>query len=334
MGLALYSLAIPSPYGESRLIVAGKYEPLAQYLKSIPPDEEIGLDLRVVDQMVGGLPPNSMTAKWWSNAPGHSQALAWLSVGRRARVDLSASTVVFSPAAVATVPPSRIAVAPRVPPIMDGIKALDAVLRRAGYASVTAAVAEHSVFLHPRTVAQTNGQPVFPVVRDMGRRGEIGKLLDGRPILFDDNTTPTWTFLWAAGRNKGLDVQFNHVWTDSSNPDLYTALWNLCATPAFLAKTTDGHNHPEVREALRYRAYELYGAHPLGQSSPLKPDGFDQLKWAALADPMLNLEAVYRTRLAGAPKSRMTIAAREIGWLFSGWQPDISLGTRNDVGQP
>jgi hypothetical protein len=119
----------------------------------------------------------------------------------------------------------------RVPAVMDGVKALDAGLRRAGYASVAAAVAEHTLFLHPKTVDGTHCQPVFPVIRDMARRGQFGSLPDGRRLLLDDNTTPTWTFLWAAGRNKGPDVQYNHVWTDAQNPDLYTALWNICATP-------------------------------------------------------------------------------------------------------
>src|SRR5262249_40669925 len=136
---------IPCASGGSRPIMAGKYEPLARYLKSIAPDEEIGLDLRVVDQMVGGLPPNSLTANWWSNAAGHSQALAWLSAGRRARVDLLARRVVFSRSDAAIAPRSRIAVGSRVLSIMDGIKALDAVLRQAGYRSVVAAVAEHTV---------------------------------------------------------------------------------------------------------------------------------------------------------------------------------------------
>jgi hypothetical protein len=95
------------------------------------------------------------------------------------------------------------------------VLALDVVLRRAGYTSVVAAVAEHTIFLNPKTVEQTGGQPAFPVIRDMVRRGQIGSLPDGRPVLFDDNTTPTWTFLWAAGKNKGPDVQYNHVWTDA-----------------------------------------------------------------------------------------------------------------------
>jgi hypothetical protein len=44
-------------------------------------------------------------------------------------------------------------------------------------------------------------------------------------------------------------------------PEIYTALWNLCATPAFLAKTADGQNHPKVRVALKYRAFDLEDAY-------------------------------------------------------------------------
>jgi hypothetical protein len=45
-------------------------------------------------------------------------------------------------------------------------------------------------------------------------------------------------------------VQTNHVWGDPKNPETYAALWNLCITPAFLAKCTDGRHHPEVHAAL------------------------------------------------------------------------------------
>jgi hypothetical protein len=210
--------------------------------------------------------------------------------------------------------------------VLDGAKALDEVLKRAGYESTVGAVAEHTVFLDPRTVGQAGGSPVFPVVRDMIHRGTFETLADGRRVLRDDNTTPTFTFLWAAGRTKGLDVQYNHVWTGARNPDLYTALWNLCATPAFLAKTTDGQNHAEVSAALRYRAYDLYGdVYPQGQNPPERPEAFDHLKWAAMPDAVTGLEEVFRKRLSVAPLSRPAIAAREIGWLFSGWEPDKSL---------
>ena len=68
---------------------------------------------------------------------------------------------------------------------------------------------------------------------------------------------------------KGRDVQVNHVWADAKNRDTYTALWNLCVTPAFLAKTTDGSNHPEVIEALKYRSVELFGHVPNGLATQI-----------------------------------------------------------------
>ena len=138
---------------------------------------------------------------------------------------------------------------------------------RAGYRSILEAVAAHTVFVHPDTVSQTGGKAVFPLVRNPERRGELGAISDGRQVMFDDNTGPTLIFLWAAQRNKGPDVQYNHVWGDPRNLDTYTALWNLCATPAFLAKTTDGSNHPQVVNLLRYRALDLYGYLPEEEAS-------------------------------------------------------------------
>ena len=55
----------------------------------------------------------------------------------------------------------------------------------------------------------------------------------------DDNTSPTLAFKWAAQQGRGPDIQFNHIYTGTNDPDLYTALWNICVTPAFLAKLTD-----------------------------------------------------------------------------------------------
>ncbi len=209
--------------------------------------------------------------------------------------------------------------------ILDGVKELAAVLRETRYLSVAAAVAKHTVFLHPDTVAQTHGAALFPVVRDMARRGLLDVLPDGRRVLLDDNTSPTLAFLWAAGRKKGPDVQFNHVWDRSRDPDAYTALWNLCATPAFLAKTTDGSNHPEVTKALRYHSYRLYGYLPAGLAVPTPPDGYDDLVWAPHPEPVFGLATVIRDRLRQSPKSRPSIACREIGWLFSDGRPDQAL---------
>lgn len=161
----------------------------------------------------------------------------------------------------------------------------------------------------------------------MPLRGEIGELPDGRLAMFDDNLSPTNAFLWAAGvsRSEVRDVQYKHVWSESGNRDAYKALWNVCVTSAFLAKTTDGSNHPEAVAALRYRAYDLYNFAPIGVSVPSKPAGYDELRWVSHPKPVANLERVLRGRLRSSPKSRTTIACREIGWLYSHWEPDATV---------
>ncbi len=153
----------------------------------------------------------------------------------------------------------------------------------------------------------------------------IGTMPDGEPVMFDDNTGPTLAFLWSGQRSKGRDVQYNHVWGDPRNMQTYTALWNLCATPAFLAKTTDGSNHPEVLNLLRYRAMDLFGEIPEGEAAPGKPEGYESLVWPEPPERAYNLESVLRRRLAEAPKSRPAVSARQLGWLFSGYQPDPEL---------
>lgn len=211
--------------------------------------------------------------------------------------------------------------------MLDGVRQLTTLLvERAGYPSVMAAVAEHAIFLHPETVAQTNHEALFATIR-MRNRSERGQIavVDGRRVLLDDNQSPAYAFLWSAGMSQYGDVQFNHVWNASRDPRAYTALWNLCVTPAFLARTTDGSNYPDVMSALRYRAYSLYGVPPEGFAVPLQPAGYDQLSWAISPEPANDLAAALRARLCRQPASRPARAAREIGWLFSDWVPDPSI---------
>jgi len=195
----------------------------------------------------------------------------------------------------------------------NGIEALRRMVERAGYASVLEAVAEHVVFLHPNTVGQTGLKPIFPVVRDMKRRCQTEVLANGQEVMYDDNTMPTFAFRWAAGwPSTSTDLQFNHVITDSSDVRHYTALWNLCVTPAFLAKATDGH--PEVATALRYRSHELYGSAP-HLAAPEKPEGYEQLRWGPVAPPISDLASTMQARFSKSNSTRAK-AIRRIGWLF------------------
>jgi hypothetical protein len=113
--------------------------------------------------------------------------------------------------------------------------------------------------------------------------------------------------------------------TISGPPDAYTALWNVCATPAFLAKTTDGDAYPAVRDALTYHAYKLYDVMPAGQAVPEQPRGYGELPWLDPLEAVEDLQAALRARLRKSPRSRAGRASREIGWLFSDWAPDATL---------
>ncbi len=94
---------------------------------------------------------------------------------------------------------------------------------------------------------------MFPTLRRTGHVGKFDDLPGGRRVMLDDNLSPTVAFTYATNLAKGRDVQFNHAWPSSKDPDACTALWNLFATQAFLAKPTDTGKHPDVRDAPMLR---------------------------------------------------------------------------------
>ncbi|MEQ1703218.1 MAG: hypothetical protein ABMA25_24190 [Ilumatobacteraceae bacterium] len=303
-----------------------KYDPLTEHLRRAEPTALV-MTFDQVAAIVEGLPPSARTTRnWWGNTvnPRQVHAAAWIAAGWVVQsVDVRHGTVTFAPGTPDTRPQGK-----RGTQAPDGVEQLAIVLRRAGYRSTMHAVAAHALMLAPSVVAETGGQAVFSTVRRDGlAREPIGRLgeLSGRPVMFDDNLSPIAAFTWAAGFGRGRDMQFNHIWPSSRDASAYTALWNLCATPAFLAKTTDGRNHPDVVAALRRRSFELYGYLPAGASVPVAPEGYGELEWADHPAPTSRLETMYRTQMSTKPKDRVVVSAREIGWLFSGWLPDNSL---------
>ncbi len=81
------------------------------------------------------------------------------------------------------------------------------------------------------------------------------------------------------------------------NPDAYTALWNLCCTPAFLAKATDSDRG--LQAVLRYRSWELYGHRRVGTAEPVKPSGYETLTWHPSPPRIADLEqTTLSTRLS------------------------------------
>jgi hypothetical protein len=197
---------------------------------------------------------------------------------------------------------------------LNGYASLEDLIRSSQYKSVEQAVASLTIFSHPDTVRQTQCRALFKSVRNASRRGQLLEQ-DGRTLAYDDNKSPTDAFLWCNGLTKKLkDVQFNHVYLNSQDPDQYTCLANLCITPAFLAKLTDTHGH--VRMLLRYHVCELYGWAPADQQSPAKPEGYSGLPWAPTLPAVSDVPGSVRAIMDRKPRDRTVYIAQQIGWLF------------------
>lgn len=206
----------------------------------------------------------------------------------------------------------------------DGRAALAAVLASSVYKTPAQAVASLTLFTHPDTVRQIpGGGALFPAVRDFRRRRTLGEIA-GRRVGFDDNEAAHDAFGWCnPAMPRWRDIQLNHIWPRSTDPDAFTAPANLCAAPSFLAKLTD--HDPQIAALLRRRAFDLFGWTPAGEAAPALPDGYGLLDWAPPLPPTPDIEASLRSRLKSQPRSTASQIAREIGWAFSAGQPDPTL---------
>ena len=209
----------------------------------------------------------------------------------------------------------------------DGKTVLRFVLEALEYQSISQAIAALTMFSHPQTVEQSRYRNLFRVIRCrvINERGKYQCLVDGSRIMLDDNTAPTEAFIWANGisRSTYQDVQFNHICPDSTDVSLYTNLANICVSPAFLAKLTD--TDKEICELLRFRAYDLYGGFAPAGIIPNKPAVYDNLSWAAPLPPVYDLEHTFRMEMSRKRSNRTVRCAKELGWLFSSFEPDMRM---------
>lgn len=193
----------------------------------------------------------------------------------------------------------------------DGRDALEAVIASSGYRTTLHAVALLTVFSHPDTVAQTAGKSILNIVRNVARRGEVVDQGE-RKIGFDDNKAPTDVFMWCNGwRRRPRDLQFNHVYDNSQDPECYTSLANLCVTPSFLAKLTD--TDKVVKELLRYRVWDIYGWHPSGTEKPIEPIRYSEMTWAPFLSPVKDVRALLTETMARRANDRTTRMAKVLG---------------------
>lgn len=89
------------------------YAPLRDFLAARG-DRSVTLSFKEIEGLIGRkLPPSAsgkVSRQWWSNAASHSHARAWLSVGRKAKLNLDARTVTFSRPATPTTLPEAIVI--------------------------------------------------------------------------------------------------------------------------------------------------------------------------------------------------------------------------------
>lgn len=173
----------------------------------------------------------------------------------------------------------------------------------------------HCRLPHPAVVKRMNGA-VFPVIR--GRLEQRGKCLtgtiDGRKIMYDDNTTPRWALLWS----HGIDIMshpkgwvFAHVWGDVKNPDTYTHLANLVMLPESFGGLSDKQG-PLV-PYLQYHAEATYGWRPTNRNPIVKPVGYDDLTWNYL-DSIPDPRGFVRERMSKSNAQRVKLLRELLGW--------------------
>lgn len=182
--------------------------------------------------------------------------------------------------------------------------------------------------MDPSIVEKTNNINLFRIIRNFSQRGNIIPYDDQhRLVMACDNTGPQNAFKWAIGDLNGEDMQFNHIYSLSSDVAHYTSLANICVTPAFLAKVTDTSS--EVLELLKYRIWDIYGYCPDLTNKPQKPTGYENLVWRKFAEPEYNINSMadhFRRVMNTKPKNRTTVACKNIGWYFSDFKPDVRIG--------
>jgi hypothetical protein len=75
-----------------------RYSPLQSFLTANP-QPSVVLSYQEIEELIGRRLPNtaygSAKRQWWANTETHSQALAWLRAGRRAKLDVERDRVTF-----------------------------------------------------------------------------------------------------------------------------------------------------------------------------------------------------------------------------------------------
>lgn len=159
------------------------------------------------------------------------------------------------------------------------LSALRAATRRLGY-SLPTLIAETGIWAHPtehssRVSEENRTGAVSPTVRRarLGSGEVPGTIVDG--IRLDRNNYAGAAIRAAIGipREELEGYEACHIWPGTCYDARYhTVIANLVLIPSPLAGLTD--HDPDVISALKYRAFELYGWHPIDVPPPSKPEEY------------------------------------------------------------
>lgn len=138
---------------------------------------------------------------------------------------------------------------------------------------------------------------VYPHIRRArpGSGERAGTRVDG--VLFDRNNYAGHAIRHAVGhpRSSLAGYQACHIWPSTCyNERYHTVLANLALIPASLVSLSD--HEPTVIAALQYRAFALYGWHPVEHPAPQRPGGYPEL-WLAPTAPPERTAGVARSTL-------------------------------------
>lgn len=163
----------------------------------------------------------------------------------------------------------------------DGSKILEEALLSLKI-NLTALVAETGLWANPevhKTLVENSGHGAWcPGVRRKGKDEKRGDIVEGNKL--DDNTYANDAIKKALDiKDRESNFSVCHIWEKSCYDEFdHTTIANLVLLPKAISTLTD--HHPEVRAALKYRAYELYGWHPKRTAPPIKPDSYPS-NWRA-----------------------------------------------------
>jgi hypothetical protein len=143
---------------------------------------------------------------------------------------------------------------------------------------------------HHRLLRDTGSAAMFPRVRRarIGQGEQRGQIVDG--VRLDDNNYANVAIKRAAGLGKSAEgFEACHIWPLTCYDGRYhTAIANIVLLPRALAGLSD--HAVEIRTALQFRAFELYGWFPEEMPQPVRPE-FYPSEWREPQSDTLNVRA-------------------------------------------